>query len=226
MRKLLLVALTGLCLFGAATPAAAHHPIVSGESVCGADGTQTITWTVTNSESVDGTNRAMVIDEVAITLGAVDYFVGQSFAPTPLPGSTADADSYYGGDFTGDVTLTVRVDFSGRGPQDVERSATVGLVGECVATTTTTEPIIIIDVGTTTTTRQATTTTTGAATTTAAPTTTTAAPVTTTTVPAAVLGVQQEKTLPKTGGTPFGLILMAGIVLVAGGSALRLGRAG
>lgn len=222
MRALVAAGVLAAAILGVGVgPAAAHHPIVSGDTVCGADGTQTITWTITNSESVDGTNRAMTIDQVAITQGAVDYYIGQTFAPTPLPGSSVDADSYFGGDQAADVTLTVRVDFDGRGPQDVERSATVELIGGCVATTTTTEPLIIIDVGTTTTTTMAATTTT----TTAAPTTTTAGPAVVATSPPTVLGVTETReTLPKT-GAPWGPLLMAGIVAVAtGGAALLAGR--
>lgn len=71
-----------------AAPAFAHHPIISGEALCNEDGTQTVTWTLTNSESVEGTNRSMTIDRVTIDRGEVGYGVGQTFPPTPLPDSS------------------------------------------------------------------------------------------------------------------------------------------
>jgi hypothetical protein len=140
MKKFLAVALlAGGLIVTSATAASAHHPIVSGETVCADDGQQTITWTVTNSESATGTNRSMELDQVTIDRGVVGFTVGQLFAPTPATSSSQEATSTYDGDETGDVTLTVRADFKPgeNAPQNVLGSATVELVGECVAVTTT-----------------------------------------------------------------------------------------
>lgn len=138
MKKVLTAALLAAGLIvTTATAASAHHPIVSGKTVCAENGKQTITWTVRNSESVTGTNRTMEIDQVSIDRGKVSFTVGQDFAPTPTAGSTQSSTSTYDGDETGNVTLKVRVDFSGQnGPKDIKGEATVKLVGKCVAVTT------------------------------------------------------------------------------------------
>jgi hypothetical protein len=96
----------------------------------------------------------MEIDQVSIDRGEVGFTVGQDFAPKPSSGSSQTSTSTYDGDETGDVTLTVRVDFKPgeNAPQNVVGSATVELVGECVAVTTTSSSTSTTSTSTTTTT--------------------------------------------------------------------------
>jgi hypothetical protein len=225
-----------------AAPAFAHHPIVSGTVECAENGHQIITWTVSNSETVSGTNRTMTLDQVHVSSGSVSGIgVGTAFPPSALSNSTRTATTDLPGDQTGNVTLQVRGDWSSGGPQNVSvTSDPVHLKGECEDTTSSSSTTTTTEATTTTTTQAAvTTTTTQAAVTTtttqAAVTTTTlapaavVAPTTASTVPTQVLGVTltapaPAAELPRT-GSPIGSTVSVGLIaLLLGGLALRLAR--
>jgi hypothetical protein len=127
------VAILGLWL---APAALAHHPIVSGTTACQADGTQKVTWTVTNSESTAGSNRTMTIDAggVNVSQGSAinGISAGQSYPPTPTAGSTKTGTQSFGGKAGGSVTLSITASWSNNGPQHVTSAlASVTLKSDC-----------------------------------------------------------------------------------------------
>ena len=84
-----------------ALPAWAHHPVLSGRSVC-SDGEHVITWTIGNSEPV----RSMHIDTAVATIGA-DTFAVTGYAPDLAGAASTTATTTIPGGTTGTVTLTV-----------------------------------------------------------------------------------------------------------------------
>ena len=150
VRPLAVLALSAGLVVGTALPALAHHPELSGSVAC-TNGQQIITWTIKNSESTSGSNRTMVVDQISVSAGTVvGVAVNAVFPPKPTSGSVKTATTTFSGTNTGPVTLTVRADWIG-GSQNVVRTASVTLPGQCTVPTTTT---------TTTTTTTSTTTTT------------------------------------------------------------------
>jgi len=139
LHRLLKRAMLG-CISLLATPAFANFPMVSGSVAC-KSGHQKVTWTVTNSESTDGTNRSMTLEAVSVSQGSVSGLsVGQVLPPQPLAGSTVTGTTMLSGTSTGSVTLTVTGHFyesdgSDTGLVDTE-SATVTLPGGCGSTQT------------------------------------------------------------------------------------------
>ncbi|HUR23561.1 MAG TPA: LPXTG cell wall anchor domain-containing protein [Acidimicrobiales bacterium] len=118
-----------------ATPALAHHPVLSGQVRCAQDGEQTVTWTLTH---VTSENRSMVIQSIDLSRGTLTGFSeGQTLPAPSAPGSTVTGTSVYPGDATGAVILRVTgvwVQPDGS-PTDVPpetRIATVDLVGTCL----------------------------------------------------------------------------------------------
>jgi LPXTG-motif cell wall-anchored protein len=211
-RKTAVALLTLGIVTALATPAFAHHPDLTGEVACATNGQQVVTWTVTNSETVDGSDRTMTLDQVAVSSGTVGPIaIDTSFPPQPEAGSTQTSTTVLPGTETGVVTLTVRGDWDKDGPQDVEQSVSVTLPGTCM------EPV------TTTTTLPPTTTTTQA------PLAITAAPTTTTTLAPVVLGEvlvapAPLAELPRT-GAPIGTTLLTAIIVLSLGAAgLWFGR--
>jgi LPXTG-motif cell wall-anchored protein len=197
-----------------ATPAFAHTPDLTGEVVCATNGHQVVTWTVTNSETVEGSNLTMTVDEITVSSGTVDPIsAGTVFPPQPEAGSTQTATTDLPGSEAGVVTLTVAGTWSDDWKES--QSASVTLPGTCE------EPV------TTTTTLPPTTTTTQA------PLTVAAAPTTTTTTTAApqVLGevlvapvVAPAAELPRTGAPINTTLLTGAIALMLGAAALRFGK--
>jgi LPXTG-motif cell wall-anchored protein len=108
----------------------AHHPVLSGETVC-TNGDHEITWTIGNSES----DKVMTITGATATMGAQTYAVtdysltvdpsGSTLATTIVPGST-----------TGVVTLTVNAWWKINGVK-ATRTTTVSLLSTCTGESTT-----------------------------------------------------------------------------------------
>lgn len=189
VRHLRLAAVTlgavAIIVVGTALPAWAHHPLLSGVTVC-SDGQHLITWTVRNSE----TDHPMRVASATATLGSQTFAVTGYDADLPPSGATSAQTTVPGG-LDGTVTLTVHgvwPDFAGNG------STSVVLVSHCPGSTTTTTAV--------TTTTEATTTTVGNSTTTSVPTTiTTSVPSTTTTSISGNTSTTAEATTTTT-GTP------------------------
>ncbi|MBV9253671.1 MAG: hypothetical protein JO054_05535 [Actinobacteria bacterium] len=115
----------------------AHHPVVSGEVKCATDGTAVVTWHLTNSETVSGTNRTMVVDTATLTSGTLTGIAaGTKVGPQTAAGiPTVNGSSSYPGNQTGTVTLTIAAHWieSNGNPTTVNatNSATVTLPGTC-----------------------------------------------------------------------------------------------
>lgn len=124
-------AIVGGAVAGFVLPAFANHPDLSARVACvGHD--QVVTWTIENSETADGTNRTMVIDEISVTEGdVVGVGEGTEFPPRPKDGSSRTATTVLPGGLKGTVTLSLRVHFDDGGLQDVTRSVSVDLPGDC-----------------------------------------------------------------------------------------------
>jgi hypothetical protein len=124
------VAIIAMFVVGTALPAWAHHPVLSGTTVC-SDGEHVISWTIGNSES----GWVMHIDTATAVLG------GQSFAVTGYTpnvaklGSTSATSTLPGGSI-GTVTITVKATWTDGITET--RSATVTLSSHCSGGTTTT----------------------------------------------------------------------------------------
>lgn len=142
VRLLAVLALVvGLSLF-AISSVSAHHPIVDGSAVCQPNGTWLITWTLRNSESASGTNRWMDVDQINRTVTGI--VVGTRVHPqgsATHPTGTVSGTETLPGNTTGNITLTVRVDFQGDGPDNVVGSKTINLNGSCVQNTASVTPV-------------------------------------------------------------------------------------
>ncbi|HVT76451.1 MAG TPA: hypothetical protein VHD87_05435, partial [Acidimicrobiales bacterium] len=127
------VGLVLVALLTLVSPASAHHPIVSGEVACSADGqTVVVSWHVQNSETVTGTNRTMTLLSAVVSQGTlVGISAGMTAPPQPLAGSTINGSTTLPSTTSGSVTLTVHGRWPSPGPQDVTGSATVQLPGAC-----------------------------------------------------------------------------------------------
>jgi hypothetical protein len=164
-----------------ALPAAACHPVLSGQTTCN-ENQQVVNWSIGNSES--GSKLTMDILTVTAAIGATPVGVSGWAAVVP-PSGTTHASSTFSGSQTGTVVLTVTATWPSNNVTKT-KSTSVTLLTNCEATTTTTvaPTTTTTEPSTTTTTEPQTTTTTEATTTTTvAPTTTTTevAPTTTTT---------------------------------------------
>jgi hypothetical protein len=107
-----------------ARPAQAHHPILRVESVCNVEtGDIEVTWFLANG---NWQGRNMTVDQVTYTDGTGGFsniVVGKILGPNA---STTDVIVYpFSASDT--KTLTVRADWDGGGPQDVERSESIDL---------------------------------------------------------------------------------------------------
>jgi hypothetical protein len=118
-----------------AMTASAHHAIITPAIAC-ANGSQVVTWTISNSETTAGSNRSMVINAINISGGnsIVGIGVGSIVTPRPAPGSTVDATTTLPGNFAGNVTLTgvsSWIDSAGHaaGPQNQALPATSIVAG-------------------------------------------------------------------------------------------------
>jgi len=170
-----------------ASPALAHHPILSVTANCDDVGNRVVTWTVSNG---NWEGKSMTIDQVSYTddtSGWTSIIVGLTLGPN---GSASETVTYPLSD-TGTKTLAIRADWA-NGSQDVKGSLSVELKKlKCKDTTTTTvkdtttttvkDTTTTTDKDTTTTTVDGSTTTTGASTTTDATSPTTTEATTTTT---------------------------------------------
>jgi hypothetical protein len=67
-RVALVAGLAGATLLALAAPAYAHHPVLSGSTVC-SDGVHIVNWTIGNSETAE----TMTIDSAVATLGGQTY---------------------------------------------------------------------------------------------------------------------------------------------------------
>lgn len=129
-----------------ASPAWAHHPVLSGETSCPNDD-HLVTWTIGNSQA----DSPMTILQATAVLDGTNYGVTGYASPVAASASTTGTTTIPG-DLTGTVRLSVRADW----PDSFSTTRTfdVELDDPCpVTTTTTTEP------STTTTTEPSTTTT-------------------------------------------------------------------
>ena len=162
--------LVAMFVVATALPAWAHHPVLSGQTVC-SNGDHLITWSIGNSE----TGTTMNIQTATATLGAQTFAV-TGYATSVGPSGTTSATTTVPGGSTGDVTLSVFAKWSDG--VTATRTTTVHLQSSCtpLTTTTTIAPTTTTTVAPTTTTTEAPTTTT-----TEAPTTTTTVQPTTTT---------------------------------------------
>src|SRR3954453_12681405 len=77
-------ALGAVALIATASPAWAHHPLLSGSTWCTPDGRHVVTWTIGNSEG--GAGMAMVITSAGATNGGTPYAVQGYVSPVP-PGA-------------------------------------------------------------------------------------------------------------------------------------------
>jgi hypothetical protein len=117
----LLLTIVGLALL--ATPAFAHHPIMSGEVAC-VNGNQVITWTVRNSES--RSNRIMEITSISRAISGLS--VGQTIAAS----ASVNGTETVAGNTTGTVSLTIQGTWAYANPDVVaSRTARVTLQGNC-----------------------------------------------------------------------------------------------
>jgi LPXTG-motif cell wall-anchored protein len=108
----------------------AHHPILSGETVC-TNGDHEITWTITNSES----NKVMTITGATATMGAQTYAVTDYSATVGFSGNTL-ATTIVPGPTTGVVTLTVDAWWQD-GDVHATRTTDVSLLSACTGGSTT-----------------------------------------------------------------------------------------
>ncbi len=203
-------------------PAWAHHPVLSGETVC-SDGTHVITWSIGNSE----TDKVMTIASASASDGT-HIFAVTGYSGTVGPSGSTSATTTVAGGVAGTVTLTV----TGTWPDGVTatRQTSVALIESCgpsaTSTTQTTSTTIsaetstlpvstttITDAGWTSTTNDATTSTSLAL-----EGTTSLAPSTTTSSPSTI--VAPSGTLPFTGGSFYGLAAVGVSCVVAGALAL------
>ncbi len=167
-----------------ASPAWAHHPLLSGETVC-TNGDHVVTWTIGNVTT--SVSLTMTIASATAAIGATPYDV-TGYSPTVEPnGPTTTATTIVPGDVTGTITLTV----TGTWPDEVTetRTASVTLEQICIPDETTTTSTT--ESSTTTTTESTTTTTTEAPTTTIESTTSTS----TTSIPGGTTVVTEGSTL-------------------------------
>jgi len=138
-----------------ASPALAHHPILSVSAVCD-QGNKVVTWTVANG---NWEGRTMTVDLVEYTDGTSGWssiVVGISLGPD----AAASQSITYPLSETGTKTLTVRADWSG-GSQDVKASLSTNLKDlKCKDHDTTTTTVKDKDTTTTTVKDKDTTTTT------------------------------------------------------------------
>ncbi|MCU1428453.1 MAG: hypothetical protein JWL83_2453 [Actinomycetia bacterium] len=118
-----------------AAPASAHHPVVSGFTVCTADGQHYVQWTIGNSE-VTITN-AMTIVSATTAVGGSSYPAMGYGSPVPGSGHTS-ALTIVPGNVNGTLVLTVNATWAGGFTST--RTASVDLVDSCSTTTTTTTP--------------------------------------------------------------------------------------
>jgi LPXTG-motif cell wall-anchored protein len=201
--------------------ASAHHPVIVGHTVCQTDGTWTVQWTVSNSETAAG--RVMTFDSAEVNGASITLSPG-SVAPG---GSAAGTSTHTAA--TNSATLVVAARWAYANVTDT-KTATVLKPEQCVVTTTTTE-------ATTTTTEASTTTTTAAEdTATTAEVTTTVAEVATTltenrplVTPAPtpepeghveavhVTNGAVAQTLPSTGAASVPVAILGGGLLLVGG---------
>jgi hypothetical protein len=141
MRKILgVVALTTVFAIGTAVPVSAGIATsVAGTAVCDtATGQQVITWTFTNTQTVDSTIDAAPITTPGLTAGS-SVESSASFSPLAVTaqGGTSTAVTHATGNAVGTITVTVHAT-STQLPAGFTTSGVATLTGGCVATTTTT----------------------------------------------------------------------------------------
>ncbi len=214
----------GVLAIGA--PAWAHFPEVSGTTVC-SDSDHLITWTIGNSE----TDKVMTITSASASDGTNTYAV-TGYSPTVGDSGSTTATTVVPGGVTGTITLTV----TGSWDDGVvaTRQAMVELIESCsppsttTSTTATTSTTIspettTLPVSTTTITEAgSTTSTTDAANTTtsvAVEGTTVVSPTTSGPVPSTIVA-PTSGSLPFTGGSFFGLVVIGASFIAAGAIAL------
>lgn len=131
-----LLGLAGSAIIGAfgavalATPAQAHHPIISGKAICQADGQYKITWSVGNGNWSDRTARITAISsdpDTEVTGFKVDTEIAPSaevIGTQMVPGSTTEAK----------LTISARwynPNGSDSGISDTKTGSAVGVKGKC-----------------------------------------------------------------------------------------------
>ncbi len=215
-----LLAIFGVLALGA--PAWAHEPVVSGQTVC-SDSDHLVTWSIGNSE----TDKVMTITAASASDGTHSYAV-TGYSKTVGPSGTTSATTTVPGGVTGSVTLTV----TGTWPDGVTTTVqtSVALIESCSPTSTTstttgpeTTSTTIASETSTLPPPESTTTITEAGNTTTtndAPTTSTSIAVEGTTVlspSTTVPAVAPSGSLPFTGGSFFGLVVI-GLSFVAAGA--------
>jgi hypothetical protein len=124
--------LAAAALVATAAPAWAHHPVLSGMTVCW-NGDHVVKWDIGNSET--GSGRNMTIASATATVGATNYGVAGYVSPVK-PGGVTYALTVVPANVKGTVLLTVKGTWSDG--SSGTRSTTVTLVEDCVPTTTST----------------------------------------------------------------------------------------
>ncbi len=132
-RVVIVTGIVAAVVMGLAAPAWAHHPALSGTTVC-TNAEHVVTWTIENSE----TNHpgGMAIAEATATIGAQSYPVTGYTSPLPNLGTTS-ATTIVPGDVTGTIKLRVVGVWTADGHTST-RSTTVDLIENCVPQSTTT----------------------------------------------------------------------------------------
>jgi hypothetical protein len=204
---------------GTALPAWAHHPVLSGKTVC-SNGDHLITWTIGNSE----VSRIMTITSATATKGAQSFGVS-GYSSTVAGNGSTTGQTTVPFSVTGVITLTVNALWTSDGIT-ATRTTTVTLVQDCVQptttttaapTTTSTEATTTTTVAPTTTSTEATTTTTEAPTTTSteATTTSTEGPTTSTTIQGETTSSTEAPTTSTTAPETTSSIVVSGSTIAA-----------
>jgi LPXTG-motif cell wall-anchored protein len=139
-------------LVGLSAPAFAHHSDASGETSC-SDGSHTVTWSISNSES----DQQMTVVSATAVIGGQSYAVTGYASPVDNGGTTTATSTVPGGT-TGTIVLTADVSWPDR--YTAKATASVNLLSNCSTTTTQATTTTNCDCATTTTQREVTTTTT------------------------------------------------------------------
>jgi LPXTG-motif cell wall-anchored protein len=135
-RRVALVAgVIAAVVVGMALPAWAHHPILSGETVC-TNGDHVVSWRIENNQLT----KQMTIDSAtaAMVPGGTEYPVTGYTSPVDRGGATF-ATTVVPGNVTGTIKLTVTASWPGNFTSTKDTS--VELVDTCVLPTTTTTTV-------------------------------------------------------------------------------------
>jgi hypothetical protein len=135
MKKIIAVlaalGLSSIGLIAVAAPASAHHNTVSGQAVCQSDGTYTVNWTVTNSQSDKTENVTLIASTGGGTLTGLPTDIGYS-------GSAAVTQTGVGLNTT--ATLEVRGVWKG---YTTDNSGSVTTGGDCKIVVAPVEPEVV-----------------------------------------------------------------------------------